>query len=54
MAEGEKTTSNTPVSEIDPGGTRPAPKKAPENANPQKQPVQSGDQNSNPPRGTDR
>ncbi len=50
MAEGEKTTSNTPVAETDPGGTRPAPAKS----TPDKQPVQSGDQNANPPRGTDR
>nr|WP_321984650.1 hypothetical protein [uncultured Lichenicoccus sp.] len=50
MTEGEKTTSNTPVSETDPGGTRPAPPKS----TPDKPPVQSGDQNANPRRGTDR
>ncbi|WP_171034100.1 hypothetical protein [Lichenicoccus roseus] len=50
MAEDEKTTANTPVSGTDPGGTRPAPPKD----TPEKQPVQSGDQNANPSRVTDR
>ena len=49
MAENEKTITNTPVSEIDPGGTHPAPSKG----TPEKTPVQSGDQNSNPKRGAD-
>ena len=46
-----KTTANTPVSDIDPGGTRPKPA-GDKAATPQQ--VQSGDQNVNPPHGTDR
>ena len=46
----EKTTANTPVSDISPGGTRPAPS----GGKPERQPVQSGDQNTNPDHGTDR
>jgi hypothetical protein len=48
-----KTTANTPVSGTDPGGTRPAPKGGTPDAS-AKPPVQSGDQNVNTPRGTDR
>ncbi|WP_428377895.1 hypothetical protein [Lichenicoccus sp.] len=50
MAESDKTITNTPVSDIDPGGTHPAPPKS----TPEQPPVQSGDQNADPPRGTDR
>ena len=46
-----KTTSNTPVSDVDPGGTRPKPADSKPTT---RQQVQSGDQNVNPPRGTDR
>ena len=42
----EKTTANTPVSDIGPGGTRPAPS----GGKPERLPVQSGDQNTNPDR----
>jgi len=49
--QSDKTTANTPVSGTDPGGTRPAPKHG---GGAPKPPVQSGDQNVNTPRGTDR
>ncbi len=45
------TTANTPVSGTDPGGTRPKPASAKPTT---QQQVQSGDQNVNPPHGTDR
>lgn len=48
--ESDKTTANTPVSDISPGGTRPPPSDAGKAAKPT---VQSGDQNANPARGTD-
>jgi len=49
--ESDKTTANTPISGIDPGGTRPAPA----SGKPAKRPeVQSGDQNTDRPHGTDR
>ena len=47
----DKTTANTPVSGTDPGGTRPAPTSGKSVPRP---PVQSGDQNRDPPHGTDR
>ncbi len=47
----EKTTANEPVSEIDPGGARPGPTKGQPKPRPE---VQSGDQNTEPPHGTDR
>ncbi len=47
----DKTTANTPISGTDPGGTRPAPTSGKPAARPE---VQSGDQNTNPPHGTDR
>ncbi len=50
-SDSEKTTANTPISDIDPGGTRPKPASDKPAVRPQ---VQSGDQNVNPPRGTDR
>ncbi len=46
-----KTTANTPVSDIDPGGTHPKPADSKPTT---QQQVQSGDQNVNPPHGTDR
>jgi hypothetical protein len=46
----DKTTANTPVSDIGPGGTRPAPS----GGKPERLPIKSGDQNTNPGRGTDR
>ena len=47
----DKTTGNAPVSGTDSGGTRPAPK----DGRPAPRPdVQSGDQNDNPVRNTDR
>ncbi len=49
--ETAKTTANTPVSDIDPGGTRPKPADSKPTT---QQQVQSGDQNVNPPHGTDR
>ncbi len=49
-AQDDKTTANTPVSGIDPGGTRPAPGKDKPAERPQ---VQSGDQATNPQRGGD-
>ena len=50
-AESAKTTANTPVSGTDPGGTHPKPAAGQPASRPQ---VQSGDQNANPPHGTDR
>ena len=47
----DKTTANTPISGTDPGGTRPAPSGGKPTPRP---PVQSGDQNTDPPHGTDR
>ncbi len=49
LQESDKTTANTPVSDISPGGTRPPPSDAGKAAKPT---VQSGDQNANPARGT--
>ena len=53
MSDGEKTrtTANEPVSGNDPGGTRPAPTHDQPKTRPD---VQSGDQNTDPKRSTDR
>ncbi len=49
--EADKTTANVPVTEIDPGGTRPAPSSGEPKTRPK---PQSGDQNHDPDRVTDR